>query len=321
MADLTNIMLSASSLKTYKQCGRKYKLEKLDKATPTHAPYHFGWMGTLVHNSIYYSFADFFDGVWHPSEKIKPIERVKQLFLDIWDGDAKLETSINLINESEITLEKPIFKEGSVKEAKYTSRAVSEEDRAKLLAWDLVKTGYVIVTQQVLPLVSNVKKNVILEREVQFTFEGYNVIGYIDMMVNLDGNWFFFDFKTTKQPPKELNKDVQFYMYRYGLKKILELPYYPIGYYVHLRSGNLLSASSSDVSEFSQNHQQIISLIRGIEANQFNPNLNSPLCNYCEFRGYCYPTLSKIVSTEQERFKQVEDRLALLTAEGEIKEL
>lgn len=286
--NLDEMKLSASSIKTYKQCGRKFQYSKILKVEPTHEPYHYGWVGTIVHNSIYYSIADYVDGAWVVSN-VKDISAVKEFFIDVWDGSFSLEITKSLLNDKELDEKQPLFKPASLTDAKYVNSASTESDRWKIFAWDLIKKGYVLFTQYLYTLSDNPIEDIKLEQEINFKFdEDYTFIGYVDVLINVKGNYVFFDLKTSKTPPKNLDLDVQFYMYRYALKKIYDLTYYPVGYYVHLRSGSLIPAKTLDSSVITKAHTQVTSAIEGIEKEDFFATLGSPLCGFCEYRGYCY---------------------------------
>lgn len=289
------LRLSASSIKTYKQCGKKFEFSKILKVSPTHEPYHYGWVGTIVHNTVYYSIANYADKEWKV-DKIKDLSSVKEFFVDVWDGIFSMEITKSLLEDNELDKEKPIFKPSSLSDAKYVKAANNEMDRWKIFAWDLVKKGYVLFTQYIYTLAENPKEDIKLEQEINFKFnEEYTFTGYIDVLVNVKGNYAFFDLKTSKTPPKNLDLDVQFYAYRYALKQLYDLSYYPVGYYVHLRSGKLIPAKTLDSSMIDRANNEILSAIEGIESDNFFATLGSPLCNFCEYRGYCYP--SKYVRT------------------------
>ena len=308
-----DIVLSASSIKTYKQCGLKFKFQKIDKAEVTHQPYHYGWVGTIVHNSIYYAFADYFDTKWHVN-KLKNLDDVKKFFLDAWNGHVKLDVTKALVEEGELATDKPIFKEGSIKEMKYIKLTDSEEERWKLLAWDLIKVGYVFVQDYLLKLTSDPVNDIKLEQEIKFPFDmNYDVIGYIDILLNVKGKLFFFDLKTTKQPPQSIDEDIQFYLYRYGLKYLNNLNYYPNGYYVHLRSKEWFPAKTVDQDILTKNHYQITSLIKGMEARDFTAN-RTHLCNFCDYRGYCFG--SHTYKSKQQEQKDLEDSIGLVTEDS-----
>lgn len=290
--DTKKLVLSASSLKTHKQCGRKFLFSKILKLEPTNEPYHYGWVGTIVHNSVYYSIANFIDKTWVP-EKVKDLEEVKKFFIDAWEGNLELPSTKALAEEGEIVTKKPLFKQGSETSSKYVKAAATEEGRWKLLAWDLVKIGYMVFADTVPKLVEDIKKDVVLEHELRFDFDQYDVVGYVDALLNVKGHKVFFDLKTTKRPPKSVDEDIQFYLYRYGLKKTFGLSYFPVGYYVHLRSAKLYPTKTSELEDMEKTHESIVSIIRAIEARHFPASLGSPLCSFCEYRSKCYGTSSE----------------------------
>lgn len=315
--DIKTLVLSASSLKTYKQCGKKFNLQKILKAKPTDLPYHYGWAGTITHNTIYYAFADFEGGVWIPRKSVRTIEEVKEFFIDVWDGVGKLKISKELNELGELSLDWPVFKSGSVKRTSYDKLAYNESNKNKLRYWDLVKTGYDFIESVVMKSVENPKTDILLEQELTFELdEGYNIIGYIDVMLNIKGKWIFLDFKTTKTPPKDLDTDIQFYLYRYGLKKKLNLDYYPTGFYIHLGTAKAIPAKNTEEAVLNSAHTNILKLIHGIEAEHFPENRDF-LCEFCEFRSHCYGGKSLVFTTDK-KLDYLEDSLNLITGDNII---
>jgi hypothetical protein len=84
---------SASSYKSYIQCGRKFKFEKIEKikVNPDDEVGHARWMGKLVHASVYQSIADFnpegdFKS-WTLREGRPDLSRALKLFRALWEQD------------------------------------------------------------------------------------------------------------------------------------------------------------------------------------------------------------------------------------------
>lgn len=302
----SDIVFSASTLKTYKQCGRKFYLYKVTKSQPSHEPYHYGWVGTIVHNTIYYSFADYIDNKWTVKGP-KPYAQVMKFFEDIWEGQIKLEVSKNLVDDSEISDEKPIFREGSMKDKKFAKVSDDPETQWKALAKSLVETGYHLVTSTIWNHYSDIQ----LEVQLKFPYEGLmDIVGYVDILAknDADGRWHFFDLKTSRSPIKFLNTDIQFYLYRYGLKSVLDLNYFPIGHYVHLRSKKVHRAESTKKEVFDYVDYEIRDLLKNIEKEHWEPNLYSPLCKFCEFRGYCYSANGEFITGQDlDKIRVLED--------------
>lgn len=300
----SKLVLSASSLKTYKQCGRKFNFYKILKKTPSHEPFHYGWVGTIVHNATYYAIADYLNGEWKVTGA-KPLTRVQQFFEDIWEGKIKFEVSRHLVEDNEISADKPLFKPDSMKDAKYLKKSDNVETQWKLLAQDLIVTGYNLMTKTILPGSSEV----ILEQKLEFDYEGLmDVIGYVDIMRKSEaGRWSFYDLKTSRSAPKFLNTDIQFYMYRYGLRKQLNLGYMPDGNYVHLRSKKVLAVDTKEAAVFERNEQEIRELMDGINKGNWEPNLYSILCGFCEYRGHCYGDNGEaIISSDETKMEVIE---------------
>lgn len=280
-----DLVLSASSLKTYKQCGRKFHLYKILKAQPSHEPFHYGWVGTIVHNCIYYSIADYIDEQWHVGAP-KSWSKVESFFEDLWEGDIQFEVSRHLVEDGEVKPDKPHFKPESMKDKKYQIHGLTEEQRWKMLARDLVKIGYSLMVKNILPGYKEVQ----LEQEIRFSFdERINVLGYIDILCRTDkGRVHFYDLKTSRMAPRSLDNDIQFYLYRYGLRNLQNLKYFPEGHYVHLRSKKVTRIDTANRSVIRRNDAELHKLIDGVFAENWEPNLYQVLCGFCEFRGYCY---------------------------------
>lgn len=279
------LVLSASSLKTFKQCGRKFHLYKIKKAQPTHEPFHYGWVGTIVHNSIYYSIADYISGSWNVAGP-KSWTAVENFFDDLWEGQASMEVSRHLIEDGEVSKDRPYFRPGSMKDKKYQKSQFSEVEQWKNLSRDLVRTGYHLMVNNIIPGYEEIR----LEHKLEFDFDNrMGILGFVDILCKKEsGHWHFYDLKTSRRAPQYLDTDIQFYLYRYGLKNTFNLNYYPEGHYVHLRSKKVKRVDSNLTEDFEYNENQIHTLIDGIEQGNWEPNLYQVLCQFCEFRGYCY---------------------------------
>ena len=278
--------LSASSLKTYKNCPRKFYLSKVAKEEPTHPDNIYTWIGTLVHTVSYYSIADYKDGSWTVTGT-KPIDSVRKFFDILWESDYDVDIVKALTDDSVLDEDRPNFSSRPVNDKKLAADVtLTPEERWKELAWRLVKNGYILLTDVVLAM-DNLQA-VHLEVPLSFMKYGATFVGYVDIFVETDDGIAFFDLKTSRRPITKPDQDIQFYLYRAGIKEQFGLSYYPPGYYVHLRSGRLYSANGIDTEIFKQMDTQISSLIGGILDNRFEPNLGSPLCPYCEYRGFCF---------------------------------
>jgi len=283
---IDDLRLSASSLKTYANCPRKFFLQKIVKEQPTHPENIYTWIGTLVHTATYYSIADYTDGTWHVGDK-KSITEVKNFFEILWESDGDIDIIRRLTDDSVIDLERPNFSSRPVNDTKLLKDVtLTDEDKWKSLAWSLVKNGYNLMTGVVLEL--DGVKSVQLEVPLSFRRYGANFIGYIDIFVETENGIAFFDLKTSRRPITKPDKDIQFFLYRMGLREQYGLDYPPPGYYVHLRSGRLYPANTDDLEVFKEMDEKISSLIGGILDNRFEPNLGSPLCPYCDYRGFCF---------------------------------
>lgn len=283
---IDDLRFSASSLKTYKNCPRKFYLSKVARETPTHPDNIYTWIGTVVHTATYYSIADYKDGTWVVTES-KPIDSVKKFFNVLWESDNEIDVVKALMDDSVLDKDRPNFSSRPVNDNKLLKDTeLTDEEKWKTLAWNLVKTGYALLSDVILGM-DNIR-TVQLEVPLSFVRYGANFVGYIDILVETDDGIAFFDLKTSRRAITQPDKDIQFYLYRVGLRDQFGLPYHPPGYYVHLRSGRLYPANSIDTDIFDMMDNEISSLISEILSNRFEPNLGSPLCPYCEYRGFCF---------------------------------
>ena len=283
---IDDLRLSASSIKTYKNCPRKFYLSKVAREEPTHPDNIYTWIGTLVHTSVYSSIADYKDGTWKIGD-IKSITSVRKFFDILWESDTDVDIIKRLTDDAVIDLTRPNFSTRPVNDPKLVKDdTLTDEEKWKELAWRLVKNGYSLMTEVIMKLDDLISINI--EVPLSFTKYGANFVGYIDILVETKNGIAFFDLKTSRKAITQPDKDIQFYLYRSGLKEQFGLSYMPPGYYVHLRSGRLYPANGTDLSVFKSMDSQINSLIGGILDNRFEPNLGSPLCAYCEYRGFCF---------------------------------
>lgn len=283
---IEDLRLSASAVKEYKTCGKKFYLNRVAKEEPTHPENIYAWIGTTVHTSIYYSIADFVEGSWRIGTS-KTLDKVKKFFELIWETDDSVDVIKNLIQENVIDVDRPNFSSRPVNDDSLVSREdLTDEEKWKSLAWSMVVPGYQLLTDVVTQL--DGLKSVNLEVPISFNRYGASFIGYIDILVETKDGMVFFDLKTSKRPITQPDKDIQFFLYRHGLKEVYDLPYLPIGYYVYLRKGRLYPANSQDYSIVKELDEEVSSIITNILSGRFEPNLYSPLCPYCEYRGICY---------------------------------
>jgi len=283
---IEDLRLSASSLKTYDNCPRKFYLQKIAKEQPTHPDNIYTWIGTLVHTATYFSIADYINRSWKVGS-VKSITNVRKFFDLLWKSDSEVDIIKHLIDDSVLDVERPNFSSRPVNDTKLLKNVeLTDEEKWKELAWRLVKNGYSLITGPIMELDGLI--NVQLEVPLSFKKYGANFIGYVDILVETEGGIAFFDLKTSRRPITRPDEDIQFYLYRTGLREQYDLGYMPPGYYVHLRSGRLYPANSADMFMFNNMDAKIKSLINGILNNRFDPNLRSPLCPYCEYRGFCF---------------------------------
>lgn len=283
--DTSKFRFSASSVKTFRQCGTKFKFEKVDKLKGDVEVGHARWLGKVVHASVYQSV-----GRLDPDSGFKSWELVSQepfehaaltLFESLWVGGVDDRTK--KIYELEVGSDRPVgrFMKKSKVSALNTDDQVALEAAWKLEARQMVKNGVAALTQKA-------KKIVQLERGVEFTFLGKNFAGYLDIIgEDENGRVIFLDLKTVwdKPSPAKLQDDPQFVLYSHALKQTLDLDYYPDGYFIHMKSGaSIPFVMTSEV--LAKMEKNIATSFSDMEDNVFH-HRPSILCNYCDFQSIC----------------------------------
>lgn len=281
--DTSNFRFSASSIKTFRQCGTKFKFEKIDKAKADTEVGHARWLGKVVHASIYQSI-----GKLNTEEGFKSWSIVSpdpnefaslSLFQDLWEGG--VDENSKAIYNLEVGSEKPtgrFFKKTKVSSLN-TENQTDLEAAWKSIAREMVKNG--VAALQGFDIVQ-------LEKDVAFKFLDRSFSGFLDVVAkDEDGKIVFLDFKTVwdKPTPAKLQEDPQFVLYSHALKDVLGLDYYPDGFFVHLKSGSLVRFSM-DERVLASMERMISESFDNMENNIFyhRPGI---LCNYCDFQSIC----------------------------------
>ena len=282
-----DFMFSASSVKTYQQCGLKFKFSKIDKLPGTETATHHRWFGTLLHSLIYTSVADLVpgrkslvirdDGVDYDT----PLERLDR----IWDGKPADPIDEMIMKE---TKEKPVgkFATGALKSLGQNMDEPSQkylEKGWKKEAKGMLKNGIKLVDS-----FHTISK---LEQKLFWTMLGRRFIGFIDIQAkDEDGRIEFYDFKTSFKKPSQaaVDGDFQFFAYSLALKDKLNLDYFPVGYYVHLRSGSAIPFDLNKNGQFPKMIGQLKSTMSNLEDNLFFDDYGGHLCAYCDYRHICY---------------------------------
>jgi len=288
-------MFSASSFKDYLQCGLKFKFSKIEKATPTETATHHRWFGSLVHSLIYYSTADF-DGSGKNLVLRKKFRKKAALKLldDIWNGKTPN-------NDAEIIVksigEKPNgkFSRGKIAALGSTNENIDQdllEDGWKEEAKKMVENG--------IDILEGVHEIVELEKKIFYHVKGYKFMGFVDVLAkNKDGNFEFYDFKTSWDKAYDLDDDFQFFGYAKALSEDkgigINEDYFPKGYWVHLRKGELLEYNLNK-AKFWDMISVTETAMKNMENDIFLPDYGGPLCKFCDFRHICYGSDDKIWS-------------------------
>lgn len=286
---------SASSVKDYQQCGLKFKFGRIDKIEERAEPHsHHRWFGTLVHALIYYSAATitatknkrgYLDKVYHFRDEIKSLPQKE---LDILWYERPTDDDQVLLMRDEVK-EKPIGKFLPAK-IKSLREGLPQEDLEK--GWyneakKMIKNG--------IAAIKGIFKIEEFEKKMFFRILGRNFIGYADVIGrDENGKIVFFDFKTTwDKPGAKLQDDFQFFAYALALKDIYKLDYWPKGYYVHLRSGDLIEYELTP-EIFARMMARLKNTFSDMEADVFLADYGGNLCQFCDFRLICYESEDKI---------------------------
>jgi len=293
--DTKSFMFSASSFKDYLQCGLKFKFSKIDKVTPTETATHHRWFGSLVHSMIYHSIADFDGSGKNLVLRKKPRKKTTlKVFENIWDGKAK-------DNESEIILksigEKPV---GKFAKGKIASLGSTNDDMEQSLLEEGWREEARKMIEHGIDVVSNIHKIVELEKKMFYKVRGYSFIGFIDVLAqDSEGLYEFYDFKTSWDKSYDLQNDFQFFGYAKAVSEDKALgineSYFPKGYWVHLRKGELLEYKLTK-PKFWEMMDITKNAMANMEEDVFLPDYGGPLCKYCDFRHICYGSDDKVWS-------------------------
>jgi CRISPR-associated protein Cas4 len=288
-----SFMFSASSFKDYLQCGLKFKFSKIDKVEKTETATHHRWFGSLVHSLIYYGIADF-DGSGKNLILRKEARKKEALKIldELWDEKTP-NSDAEIIAKS--IGDKP---NGKFARGKLVSLGSNNEDieQSKLEegwreeARKMIENGITVL--------ESVHKIVELEKKIFYHVKGYKFMGFVDVLAqNENGDYEFYDFKTSWDKAYDLNDDFQFFGYTKALSEDKELgineSYFPKGYWVHLRKGEKLEYNLSK-SKFWDMVNLTERAMKNMENDIFLPDYGGPLCKFCDFRHICYGSDDKI---------------------------
>jgi len=281
-------MFSASSIKEYQQCGLKFKFGRIDKLERMESSTHHRWLGSLVHNLIYTSVADVNEGMKSISirennfvDESTPLERLN----NIWDENPQDEIDEFIMKD---VGEKPKgnFVTAAIKSLGHGVDNPSQEYLEK--GWKKEAEKMVL---NGIGVVKNIHEIKTLEKKIFWNMMKRKFIGFIDVLgENEEGKIEFYDFKTSfKKPSKnQIDEDFQFFAYSLALKDKFNLDYYPVGNYVHLRSGSVIPMNLNENGMFPKMIGQLRNSFENLEDDLFFDDYNGPLCAYCDFRHICY---------------------------------
>lgn len=278
-------VFSASSFKEYMQCGLKFKYSRIDRLEKTSVSSHHRWFGTLVHNLIYASLVESTGDIKETVLRAKIDEKYPmKIFEAVWKEKDSDDAMVKTIRAD--LGDKPVgrFMTGKIVSLGSNNPDITQaqlEKGWKIEAKKMVKNG--------IEIVKNIHEIVELERKLYWMFEKRRFLGYADVLAKDEsGRYEFYDFKTAwDKPGKRLEEDFQFFSYAHALKKFYGLDYYPVGYFVHLRSGEAIKYEVTP-EIVAKMKKKAKAAFGNLEANIFFDDYGGPLCPYCDFRHICY---------------------------------
>lgn len=291
--DTKNFRFSVSSVKSYINCGKKFNFEKITKVPPAPESSHYRWLGKVVHTSMYQSIARFnsdSDEIkrWDIVTNTPSTEDALKFFNKAWEG-APSDDDEDVYMKSLYPFEigsKPYGRFWPNKNLAILNLDKQEQDRLefgwKAVASDMVRSG--------VELIKGIHEVVQIEKELNFKMLERDFKGYIDILGrDVDGKLEFYDGKTSWRKPqvKDLEKDLQFIAYSVALRKEYDLDYYPVGYYMHLRSGSLVPVKVTD-EIVKKSEKMLGNVFSNLEDDIYFDDFGGSLCAYCDFKHLCY---------------------------------
>jgi len=247
------VMYSHSKISTFEQCPLKFKFRYIDYLPPDFKQSIEGFLGNKVHETLEWIYNKVGD-------KEFELDEVIQYYLKKWNQDFNKE--IKIVNE-ELDAEY------------YFNKGIKF-----LINYFFANSPF--------------KDNTIAtEKEIFITLdiEGkYKLKGYIDRIVhNKDPKILeIHDYKTSGylKTQEELDNDRQLALYSLGIKdsfgEVKEI--FLIWHFLYF---NKKMISKRTEPQLEQLKQEIINLIKKIEATKEFPPNPSGLCKWCEFRSHC----------------------------------
>ena len=268
---------SPSSIKTYKQCPRKYYYNYIEEL-PTTPSIHLV-RGTIVH-SVLEKFYDenVEDMTWETMES-QLLMRVQHILIKEWKASHKELTALNL-TESE------------------TAQAF-EETLHMIINWTIQKTHELQHSIHEESFPQAFKKHTPI-REQEYTSETHGVHGYIDAIETTPAGAKIMDYKSDRVPDIEKHR-LQLAIYallykeKHGILPISTGVYFLRGKPEHLEV-------SEELVQYALTHlKEIHSKTKSDEQTDY-PKQLSKLCNYCDYNTLCF----KGISTDEYKKKHAE---------------
>jgi|GEM_PF-922660 len=240
--------LSATRIKAYRTCPRKYKYAYRDEIPSViTAAVAFG---RVMHQTLY---ALHMQGMEQTS--IPSVEDGFAIFDELW--------------RTTLEQEQPLFLFGGASAQAY---------------WDLaddILRGYVKRQQHLPPPVA-------VEFPFHLVWEGHTLTGVVDRIDDGDNGVTVVDYKTSQRKPtaQELKEDLQLTLYALAVEQSLGRPVERIVHY-HLRDQTQLSTARSQ-SDFRKLQQVILPrFTQRSEAQSFAPRYGY-WCRFCDYRELCH---------------------------------
>lgn len=276
--------LSVSALRDYTFCGEYYRLKRVAKFAPSDGMTHHRAAGKIVHSAYYYAHANpvlveqegrHNQVKWELTGAFDPA-RARAMFWTLWNRDdtglqgEEHEHYLALIDDL------PPWRE--VNFTKGLTKALKAESQAERRAgWG---EHYAAMLDEALsvPLPG---KLVEIERAVDYEVGGVSMLGYIDLVVELeDGTEGFLDLKSSWNKPAEdkLPYDLQQQLYFLSGASRIWLWYMRHGLFEVPRNFTFIDALTRSVPMTAE----------AIKVGFFRPRCDSE-CAGCEFLHACMP--------------------------------
>ena len=279
---------SPSSIKTYKQCPRKYYYNYIEEL-PTSPSIHLV-RGTIAHSVLETFYDEKVDDMTWETMEPQLLMRVQHLLIKEWRSQSK-ELSALKLTERE------------------TAEAF-EETLHMIINWTIQKT-HEIQQEKNKGTFPEVWNNFIPTREQEYSSETCGVHGYIDAIETTPQGIRIMDYKSDRVPDIEKHK-LQLAIYALLYKEKHGILPKSTGIYFLRGKPEHLEVNEELVQYALEHLKDIHSKTKSNEQTDY-PKQLSKLCNYCDYNTLCF----KGITTQDYKKKHAEKYDIPLTMTGE----